>query len=383
MRTDKTSKPSGADQISLMLDFLRGIALCCVIVENWLLFVPRASPILVLSKGVDIVQVVAGTMVHLFFILSGYGLTLSYYKSGSFAWPEWTKKRFVRVVFPYLVIVVLTFLLVTMLHGLSPYLFTMSYSWMTLLVYLTFLRNFYSTGSGFNPTLWFMPVIIGLYALFPLLLMVIRKKGPRALLVISAVLTYVSITFSLFLGYPVTHDTALPLFFIIEFALGMVLAWAVTHNEGSIKDLVTLKVFSLGMFFYVLSWVVTKLWVLGDMYNDFLTATGVLLITLYLCDLLIQISGVHVVSALRRLNKQSYVMYLLHGTLILFVAKPLLERAGLLPLNSLVSLVCAILYCAAIFLLASLIARPLNYVSGLLFRTMLRKDLADTATIRG
>ncbi len=371
-----------ADHLSISLDILRGVAICAVILENWLLFVPGASSIFVFQEGVNFVQNVAGTMVHLFLILSGYGLTLSFYKNGSFTWSTWIKKRFVRVVFPYLVIVTLIYFIVVMLYRLCPSLFTKIYSWTTLLAYLTFLRNFYGPGSGFNPTLWFMPVIIGLYALFPFLVFVLRKKGPCTLLIVSGLLTYISITICLLTGYPVTHNTALPFFFVIEFALGMILAFVVTNNNESIHKLMTFKMFCAGIFFYALSWAMRALWDSGDVYNDFFTAIGVLLITLYPCYLFLQVSNGYVVSALRQLSNQSYLMYLLHGFLIIFVVKPLLGRAGLLPLNPAISLICAILYCCVMFVLASLISKPLNYLMSLLFQIMIKKDMSHSTTIR-
>jgi peptidoglycan/LPS O-acetylase OafA/YrhL len=155
-----------------------------------------------------------------------------------------------------------------------------------------------------------------------------------------------------------------------------------TSNEESLLNLATFKTFIAGIFIYILSWAVRRLWSFGDAYNDLLTALGVLLITVYPSHLILQVSGERVVSALRRLSNQSYLMYLLHGFLIIFVAKPLLDRAGLLPLNSLVSVVCAVLYCALMFLLASLIAKPLNYLSSVLSRAILKKDIPGLVATR-
>lgn len=370
----------GVKDISLELDALRGLSICGIIIENWLLFIPHQGPTAALYGAVGIVQSVAGTMVHLFLILSGYGLTLSCFRSQSSLWLAWAKKRFVRVVFPYLVIVTSTFVLVDMLHGLSPHLFATSYPWATLLAYLAFLRNFHGLGSSFNPTLWFMPVIVGLYLLFPLLLWVLRKKGVLFLLVFSAGLTYLSITFCLLIEYPVTHDTALPFFFVIEFALGMALGFVASREKDRLLNLMTFKMFWVGMIFYIFSWALRAFWAFGNAYNDFLTATGVLLLTLYPSHLLLRICGKRVLSGLSRLSKQSYLMYLLHGTLILFVVKPLLGKAGMLPLDSIVSLGFSLIYCVLMFLLASLTSKPLGYLSDFLFPAGSRKSITEPAS---
>lgn len=365
----------GIKDISPEFHVLRGLAICGIIIENWLLLVPRAFPMSAVGKGVDILQAVAGTMVHLFFIMSGYGLMLSYLKTGSFAWSEWARKRFVRVVFPYFIIVTVTFILVEMLHRFDPHLFTSSYSWSTLFAYLTFLRNFHGLGSSFNPTLWFMPVIIGLYLLFPLLLWMLLKKGVLFLLLFSAGLTYFSITLFQVAGYRIGHDSALPLFFVIEFALGMALGSLGNSRESHLLvNLTTTRALGAGLIFYVLSWVVQRLWALGNAYNDLVTAIGILLLTLYPCHLLLRISGKRLLSGLGRLSKQSYLMYLLHGTLILFVAKPLLQKAGMVPLSALTSVACAVIYCVLMLLLALLVSRPLDYLSALLFPAVSRKE---------
>lgn len=365
---------TGIKDISREFHVVRGLAVCGIIIENWLSLVPRAFPTSAVGRGVDILQAVAGTMVHLFFVLSGYGLMLSYLKAESFAWSEWAGKRFVRVVFPYLVTVAATFALVDMLHRFAPDIFGTSHSWTTLFAYSAFLRNFHSLDSSFNPTLWFMPVIIGLYLLFPLLVWLLRKKGVLFLLLFSAGLTYLSITLCLLAGYYVSHDTALPFFFVIEFALGMALGFLATGKNARPVNLATSKAFGVGMIFYALSWVLRSIWAFGNAYNDLLTAMGILLLTLYPCHLLLRISGERLLSGLGRLSKQSYLMYLLHGTLILFVAKPLLQKAGMLPLNALTSAACAVSYCVSMLLLATVVSRSLDYLSALLFPAVSRKE---------
>jgi peptidoglycan/LPS O-acetylase OafA/YrhL len=62
------------------MDMLRGFAVLAIVVHHWLLFDPFQGSILVFSSLAGIIRDVAGTMVHLFFILSGCGLTLSYFK---------------------------------------------------------------------------------------------------------------------------------------------------------------------------------------------------------------------------------------------------------------------------------------------------------------
>jgi peptidoglycan/LPS O-acetylase OafA/YrhL len=383
MRATVDSKGAILEQFSAWFDVLRGFAVCSVIIHHWLSFVPRTASIAPWAESVNLVRTVTGTMVQLFFILSGYGLTISYFRATSFTWSAWAKRRFVKIVLPYVVLVTATFLLIRSLHSINAILFETSYSWTTLAVYLLFGKNFCATVSGFNLTLWFMPVILGLYALFPFLLLLLRKRGFYTFMFVSAILTYASITFCILVGYPVTHQTALPFFFVIEFSVGMILAQAGALGEPWAFRLATIKMFGAGMGFYFFSWVLTRLWVIGEVYNDFLTAVGVLLLMLYPCRILIQLFGSAFLSLFTHLSKRSYLMYLLHGTLILFVAKPLLGAADLLPLNPVTDLLCAILCCPAMYLLASLLASPVEWVSALFSRAVFGQSLGRSAKSTG
>ena len=82
-----------------------------------------------------------------------------------------------------------------------------------------------------------------------------------------------------------THQTALPFFFVVEFALGMVLGKAGYDNGAFLVTWPTFPLFLLGLGLYAVSWGMTQFLTRGDDYNDLITAAGVLLITLYLSRL--------------------------------------------------------------------------------------------------
>jgi len=351
---------------------IRGTAIFAVVIHHWLLFVPRANGLPVSQQAANLIETVAGTAVHLFFILSGYGLTLSYLRSPTFSWSYWAKRRFVKIVFPYMAIVTITFLLVNILHIISPEVSAESASPITLIVYLTFTRNFYSPSWLFNPTLWFMPVIIGLYILFPPLLVILKKLGPWRLLLISALVTYFSITLCLAVDYPVEHQPALPFFFVIEFSLGMCLGQASYRNPAYLAKLAKFSMFFIGICSYTISWAMTRYLAVGSVYNDLFTAIGVLLIGLYACRLVLEAAGQWFKRAFDLLSKQSYYMYLLHGPLILFAAIPMLKWLEILPLNSLFSLFLALVCCWFVFLLSIGLAWPMGHLTERLAKVMIK-----------
>ena len=105
------------------------------------------------------------------------------------------------------------------------------------------LLSLYITGCFLNPTLWFMPVIIGLYLLFPFLVHTLEKRGPLLLLAISVLITYGSIAACIALGYPVSHQSALFSFFVIEFSLGMFIGYRLAFYPRTLGRLLGLKMF--------------------------------------------------------------------------------------------------------------------------------------------
>ena len=86
----------GHNSISLdavWMDMLRGLAILAVVIHHWLLFNPYSSSIRIFTNIADLIQTLAGTVVHLFFILSGCGLTVSYFRKNSVSWRAWAKRR--------------------------------------------------------------------------------------------------------------------------------------------------------------------------------------------------------------------------------------------------------------------------------------------------
>lgn len=99
---------------------------------------------------------------------------------------------------------------------------------------------------------------------------------------------------------------------------------------------------------------------MGSSYNDLVTAVGVYLVTLYVCQWMIRFSPHKSVELLNRLSKESYVMYLIHGALILFLAKPVLMGVMRSPVNSVVLIMLGGVYCVVIFMIVRLLSPLIN-----------------------
>ena len=207
-----------------------------------------------------------------------------------------------------------------------------------------------------------MPVIIGLYILFPFLVHTLEKQGPLLLLAVSVLITYGSLAACIALGYPVSHQAALFSFYVIEFSLGMFIGYRLAFYPRPLGRLVGLDMLCLGIGLYAVSWTIQRHWIFGGAFNDLFTAAAVFLMALNLCWLLVRLWPQKMVNFSKEVSKHSYMMYLIHGPLILFVMKPLLVHAVKTPINSLVMVFLACLYCGLIFVLARLIS-PVMYLT--------------------
>lgn len=326
-----------------------------IVIHHWLLFIPFGGRFPFFSHVAELVRTVGGTAVHLFFILSGAGLTISYFKRTGLSWGYWAYRRFRKIVIPYLIIVTLGFILANVMSCVLPDQIRSRYSLITLLTYLTFSRNFYEPGWSLNPTLWFMPVIIGLYFTFPLLITILKKWGIPSLLFFSTILTYGSISLAISFGYPVAHQTALFPFYVIEFSLGITFGHMIVNRQERLGNLVTSKALCLGLACYALSWWLQSSWSLGNAYNDLLTALGIFLVTLYFSEWLVRKRPTMTKNFFNPLSKYSYLMYLIHGPLILYLVKPLLGKVGINSINSLITIFLSILFWTLIYFFAKAI----------------------------
>ena len=205
-----------------------------------------------------------------------------------------------------------------------------------------------------------MPVLIGLYILFPILIKILRRLGINFLLGLSILVTYGSITLCKVLGFTISHQAAWPLFYTIEFTLGMAIGYVLCINPGRFSGLSAFKALFLGMFLYSFSAAMTRFWSSGSAYNDILTCGGVFLMALCVCQWLVQFAPQKCVRLLEQVGKESYIMYLIHGAIILFIVKPLMQTHEILPLNSLINIILSVFFCVSIFLLSWFISPIMN-----------------------
>lgn len=357
----------GAADISTDLawvDMLRGIAIVVVVLGNWASYMVAATPSLAAEFATKFKLTVAPS-VQVFFILSGFGLTMGYLKAGksNWSWRRWVWRRFTKIVVPYELAVLLSF----MLGILGSHLYEalqIPFSWRSLLACLTFTRNFYRPSWAWNAPLWFMPVMIGLYVSFPLLLKMLEKWGPRVLILISLLVTYGTLTVAVLAGSTGNHARDLFTFWLFQFALGMALAYLRHNDPTRLRLLLGTRAFLLGSGLMVCSWVLRTYIPLGQVFNDGVTSMGIFLILLNLAwALRARLPAVG--RSLNALSSESYYMYLIHYPLMMWLVAPLLRES----LNPILMLPGGGLYLVVVYVLCRLISKPSrNLASGLYAR---------------
>ena len=228
---------------------MKGIAIIGIVFHHWFLYIPHHNYLPVLSSLANILSKIGGTLVHLFFIMSSYGLYISY-KKGVGSWIIWAKRRFLKIVIPYWIIITTTYIIVNIFHSILPQHMEKGYLGLSLLSYLFFFRNIYPPSWGLNYAFWFFPVIIGLYIIFPFLIKILEKYGSKNLLIISILITYSSITIFVIFNLPIGHQSAWFLFYIIQFSIGILLAYYSCINLFNLEHLGTFKLIISGIGLY-------------------------------------------------------------------------------------------------------------------------------------
>jgi peptidoglycan/LPS O-acetylase OafA/YrhL len=349
-----------ADTTFISITLVRALAITGIIIENfhheirwnYAGSLPDAFTSLVATTG--------GTLVQMFFILSGYGLTLSCLQKGMPSWAAWASERFRKIVMPYWMAVVAVFATANLSPLWAPAGWQASYTGATLLAYLAFLRNVYQPAQTLNPSFWFMPVIIGLYALFPLLLQVMRRTGVTGLMIFSLLVANVSIAVCVHTGFSVAHQDTSPLFFVDEFALGMVLAWITYHRRDLLRGLMGFRFFLLGIAFCAAAAVILEYQLLGhgsSAYNDIFSAVGLYLMLLCICRWMTEALSPGVLNLLDGVSRRSYVMYLIHWPILAWVMKPLVGQWYSAEVSAIPMLLSAFSFVLLMYILAAGIAR--------------------------
>lgn len=338
---------TGVTRQSTGIDAIRAVACIAIVLHHWLLLMPYRRN----SQIVDALVAFSGDFVYLFFIISGLGLTLSHLRRPSLSWKKWALKRFEKIILPFWVVVTATFALAHVMRLGGIEIPGKPYSPYTLMAHLSFARNFFPDTLTLNGTLWFMPVLIGLYALFPGLMWMIRKFGVLISLSTASLTGYASKMICGYMGHPVEYQHALPLFYLPEFVLGVLLGCMLNQRRSLLKPW-PFPCMLAGVAVYLSAEALPAVWDAAWLFDDTLRAIGLWLIMWPVCCRLAGRSHKRGLEGLLKWSRVSFIAYLIHCPLIIYLLRPAAFRLGLVPSNAVAMAGLGVLYVWLIFLLA-------------------------------
>ncbi|TXC78311.1 acyltransferase family protein [Luteibaculum oceani] len=202
-----------------VIEFLKGFSIFTIVIFHLL---QKAHLEGILSKLIGF----GGTGIHLFVLLSGFGLYLSFQKK-PLALVPFLKKRFSKIYIPYILVVLFSALI-------SLFIPLFENSWFALGGHVFLYKMFNESIMGsYGYPFWFVSMIIQFYLVFHLLVFV-KKRVPAIPFFIGGLIISLSWSFLvLYLGK--AHLRVWNSFFLQylwEFALGMVLAERYATGKG-------------------------------------------------------------------------------------------------------------------------------------------------------
>jgi peptidoglycan/LPS O-acetylase OafA/YrhL len=285
--------------------------------------------------------------VALFLITSGFGLTWSLLqrqsRNASVNWLDFLKKRFTRI-YPMWWVLHLGLMGTWLLTGWG----LAATNWRTW-VSLSGWRVLPSTPFYFAPAWWFIPLILQLYLLYPLLWKLMQRLGAKCFLISCCFLGLMVRILGFSLVPKMAVMWSMGVFGICrlpEFALGMALA--VSFYQAPIAtDRFLKKIVPLSILVFILSTAWGLTWT-GAVFFQLLTG-GSLSVILYAVILRIEDFSVSLGQGLTWLGKHSYAIFLIH-TPVLFLLLPIAgwsenywSHTGLVGLTLIVSIFAGLL----------------------------------------
>jgi len=302
------------------MDWLRGYAVLMIIFHHWISFLYKQTNVEIIDKLVDLLYTFSGNSVHLFFVLSGAGLAVSFFTK-PVQWNKWFIKRMQKIIFPFWIVVIVTFAIINYSHYFILSFTKDSFDIKVLISYITLTRNFYEPAINFNLSLWFIPNIVGLYLVFPILITSFSKMNKIGFLFITLFISYCSILLFMLMGLSVIHQNSMFLFFVFEFTFGIYIGYRAVFlpiNESIKKMILSLL---LGFSFYSISYylVIKTSW--GGNFNKPFTSLGLFFITFPLFFWISRLFPM-LFKYFKKISSASYYMYLIHFPIIFYLLIP-------------------------------------------------------------
>jgi peptidoglycan/LPS O-acetylase OafA/YrhL len=294
-----------------IITFLKGYSMFTIVLFHSLLFL-ELTPLL--NKAV----LFGGTGVHLFILLSGFGLYLSFLNK-PLNFLEFLKRRFGKIYIPYVTIVIISALIALVIPIYEG-------SWYAFFGHLLFYKMFDNSIIGsYGYQLWFVSTIIQFYLIFQLLVL-LKKHVSNYLFIILGLL--VSLTWSgmvVLLGKEELRNwNSFFLQYLWEFMLGMVIADMLKNNKlkFSFKKIYFFIIGVICIAFYGI--ISIKMGQIGKAFNDIPALLGYSCLAIFIFQLNIKAVNKFFLFT----GNVAFPLYLVH-VLILLLADAVSSHTGI------------------------------------------------------
>ncbi len=279
------------------IDFAKGFAIFTIVVMHYFQRMPVPGW---MAKGV----LLGGTGIHVFILLSGFGLILGRYQG----WMAFLQRRASKILLPYYFFITLLFIL-NFFVVVHPDMDGYAYLGNLFFFQLIDERIVYVFGIQF----WFISTILQLYLLFPVLRIGLQKLGAVKF---SLVCLFISSLYFMILYFTGAYQSKVwsRLFpqYLWEFGLGMALAHLYQVRQFQFWNM-AYHWLILGFLggFGTMALLTFYLGDLGVVINDIPAMVGYLSATILLYRLSVSLIG-FIESGFLFIGKYSYPLYLVH-----------------------------------------------------------------------
>lgn len=306
--------------------------------------------------------------VHVFIVLSGFGLTYACLKRGAnLSWKHWYFRRLAKILPAYWLVCLLGYCVMAITYMIDGHSLLEAFSFpkRLLLIEVSLLKNFSQSLILTTPNiaLWFVPFIISFYLAFPWLYSFMARRQSIARLgciflgMVSLEFLYRAIAIYALDGYPIGYRTVdnysvligLPVdkipdsgfpfqgeapfgWFISrlgEFGLGMIAAIGFRNREKKFQRLILNRWTAIaGLVIWLLGNALLYAGFYGWVIADFVIAVGLVLWLVNLANFS-QAQATLIFRKMTSLGKESYYIFLVHFPFIYLLLLYASEKTGI------------------------------------------------------
>jgi peptidoglycan/LPS O-acetylase OafA/YrhL len=295
---------------------MKGVAILAIVLYHWFSFFTVGMVHQAARLG--------GQGVHIFIILSAFGLSLSIFKNKPVDWKTWYSKRFTKILIPYYIAIAITAVSLFLRGaiaarawqgGIKVILSLKGGFLASIFLYRNFIDKYVM---AVNSPWWFVTTIIEFYLIFPVLVVLYSRFGYKKFLLGTGIMTVLyQLLYSVVLGTESLVFARFFLTFLFEFSLGVFLADIFINDKSFLNSiLLGAKPFIIGCIFEATgAFLGIKGGAIGAAFNDIFNAIGFFLIVYNFIYFTIRF------NLLRRcfdfLGRYSLAIFLLHAPYIL------------------------------------------------------------------